>query len=420
MKKLVFVFLLLIGIGFQGFSQANFNQDTIGFTGGVQAGLSMMAGATGTGLPVNFLYKFYRGGFLEPAYLKSVQGKLGDINMMGGSGRNRINFSFDTDSALLKKTGLVLGLAYEEHWNSSAIFSSDIFQLLFFGNDNYENKSSRLDPAWFRIFNYRQFSLEFAYQKRVKNLRHSIQGQVNYLQGKQFSEIEIVRGNFYTSTYGTRVDADLKGSYFQSDTARNGLNRFDKGNGSGAGFSFVYSLQGPKTKIFIGVKDAGYILWNANTLLLTADTTVHLKGYQVMSLKDISDSLFTLSVDSLRNIGPQSRNKKYRMLLPGKFFFESQHLLKNQRYSIIAGFRYFADPAYLPLFYAGFVQSACWGGTLRTTLGYGGFTKVNLGIEYSRMFFKHFWLNLAVNQAEGIFHPLNPRGFGGFVGLRYQ
>jgi hypothetical protein len=369
---------------------------------------------------VNFLYKFYRGGFLEPTYLKLVQAKLDDNNTLGGSGRNRINFSFDVDSALLKKSGLVFGLAYEEHWNAAAIFSSDIFQLVFFGNDNYENKTSRLDPAWFRIFNYRQYSLEFGYQKKFKNLRHTFQGQLNYLEGKQFSEIEIVRGNFFTSTYGTRIDADLKGSYIQSDTARNGLKRFDKGNGSGVGFSLVYSMQGPKTKIFVGVKDAGYILWNANTLLLTADTSIHLKGYQVYNLKDVSDSLFAFSVDSLRNIGPKSGKRKYRMLLPAKVFFESQHRIGKSGYEMIAGFRYIADPAYLPLFYTGFVKSGFCGGVLRSTIGYGGYTKINLAIEYGRVFYRHFSLNVGINQAEGIFHPIHPRGFAAFVGLRYQ
>jgi hypothetical protein len=420
MRKVFFVLFFLIVNVQVNLAQTNFLNDTLSSNGQMQAGLLTCAGATGTGLPVNFVYKFYRGGFLEPSYLNSMESKLRDYNSIGGSGRNRINVAFDKDSFLIKKTGLVLGLAFEEHWNASANFSKDIFHLTFFGNDGFDNQISKLDPAWFRVFNYRQYSLELAYNKQVKARRHGLQIQLNYLEGKQFSEIEIIRGSFYTSTYGTRVDADLKGNYFQSDTARNGVGRFDKGNGTGVGFSFVYSMQGPKTKIFLGIKDAGYIQWNANSLLLSADTTVHLKGYQIYSLKDVSDSLFTLSVDSLRNIAPQSRYKKYKMYLPAKIFFESQHLMSNSAFSILAGFRYIADPVYLPLFYTGFVYSKCWGGVLRSTIGYGGYTKVNLGIEYSRVFMRHFSFGIGINQAEGIFSPLNPKGFSGFVGLRYN
>lgn len=420
MRKIIFVFFLIVFQVKPFFAQENYLTDTLSFLGSSQASVYTKAGATGTGLPVNFLYRFYRGGHLEPSYLNAIEAKLKDFNSLGGSGRNRISFSIDKDSFLLKKTGLVLGLSYEEHWNASANFSKDIFHLVFMGNDDFDNRKATLNPAWFRIFNYRQYSLEMGYRKKVKSATHSLRLQLNYLEGKQFTEIEIIRGSFFTATNGTRVDADLKGNYFQSDTANNGVKRFDKGNGSGYGFSFTYSYEGKKTKLFLGIKDAGYIQWNSNSLLVSADTTLHLKGYQVFSLKDISDSLFTLSVDSLRNIEPQSRFKKYRMYLPAKFFFESHHELSNASYHLIAGFRYISDPVYLPLFYTGFSYSKCWGGNLRSTIGFGGYSKINLGVEYSRKFLKDFSFALGVNQAEGILHPANPKGFSGFVGLRYH
>lgn len=420
MRSSVIAFLFLTFLVNRVFAQENFLGDTLSFVGTSQASINSKAGATGTGLPVNFLYKFYRGGNLDTPYLMEVESKLRDFNSLGGSGRNRISYSFDTDSFLLKRAGLVLGLAYEEHWNASANFSREIFHLVFMGNDDFDNRNAVLNPAWFRVFNYRQYSLEVGYRKKIKEATHGLQLQLSYLEGKQFSEIEIIRGSFFTATNGIRVDADIKGNYFQSDTANNGVKRFDKGNGSGYGFSMMYSYEGKKTKLFLGVKDAGFIQWNANSLLISADTTLHLKGYQVYSLKDISDSLFTLSVDSLRNIEPQSRYRKYRMYLPSKFFFESHHALARSGFHLIAGFRYLVDPVYLPLFYTGFSYSKCWGGYLRSTIGFGGYTKVNLGIEYSRRFYKHFSVGAGINQAEGIFHPGNPKGFSGFVGLRYN
>jgi hypothetical protein len=315
---------------------------------------------------------------------------------------------------------LSLGFSFEEHWNASAMFSNDVFKLLFFGNDQSEDFNAKLNPTWFRLFNYRQYSFEGVFRKITRINSHYFQFSLNYLQGKQFSQIDIIRGDFFTSQYGTRIDADIKGSYYQSDTSRAGIKRFDKGNGSGAGFSFLYTLQGKKSTIFFGVRDAGFIDWNSNTLRLSADTSIHLKGYQVFSLKDISDSLFSLSVDSLRNIAPNSRFKKYRMVLPAKIFFESHHSLRNPLYRMIAGVRYIADPVYLPLFYSGFYFTKCLGGVLRTTLGYGGYAKINLSLEYQRKFFKDFSISAAINQAEGVFNPANPKGFSGFIGIRYH
>lgn len=319
--------------------------DSLRRTGGsvlLDAGVAF----SGRGTNGSFLYDFYRGGFLDSIYLADQRSRLVYKNMFFAEGQQRVVVNWSPDS-LLMNHGIRFGLSVRNTWRSSAVFTNDAYDLLFFGNRPYEEQIKNFSGSHFFLSSWFSAGLCASWESRSGGFEQRFSVGIYAVSGKRFYDAEIDRGWIYTAEEGTEIQAELRGSLNQSDTVVKATIFGSPSIGRGLSADLSYAFRKGKVSGFLSIEDVGFIDWVKGFGSFDADTAAVLRGYYINNLFNISDSLVQLSIDSLSNSVPKRNATRFRSGLPFAATARWVYAI-NATWRAGLAVRYLGLPAYLP------------------------------------------------------------------------
>jgi hypothetical protein len=374
---------------------------------------SDLSGKT-SGLPLDFVNRFRTGGYLEDAYKRNAINRLSDLNQLGGDFVNSLMIRYHADT-LFKIPDVEFGFRWDVRNHFSALFNRDAFVMMFMGNSEFEDATAKLSPTQFLSLNYAQVGFTLGKTWTTKTTRQQVNLGLSYLRGINFTSVNLNRANLTTGLDGFFVSADVNGNYSVSDTSHK--SNYFSGPARGNGFSvdlFYQFYESSKGKLIVSAQDVGFINWK-NSIGYALDTTLRFDGIYIDNLFQLNDSILQLSVDSLLSLNPEGNLRRSRTALPAWITMEYQHHGGFEDVQLIAGIRYRYQSAYAPLIYAGGNFILAKNHQVRTTLGWGGYGKLNWALFYRYAISNKLFITAGSQNVEGFISPERGTGQGLFL-----
>ncbi len=348
----------------------------------------------------------YRGGFLDRSLRQRTSDKL---KASGNTAGYLIEGSLQwTGAACLGKWHRwrpLVQVAY--HDLSGASFTKDQYDLAFFGNAMFEERTAALSPSRYERVRYQTIGFGLMYDSTGSQLR------IDLVRGQSFTALDVRSADLFTGADGRVLRTSITGDYFASDTAGGGL---DHTNGLGAALSGRWTFPGDAQRPFrftIGVEDLGFIAWDPNSVRISKDTLISYEGWRVENLIALEGVLINEEA-ALDTFGLRYRHGSVLRPTPFRAYVEATFRMStNWRLGLAVDHRYLTG--YVP---QATLQASHVLGT-RTMLGasvsYGGFGGFRMGIAAKHRFGRHVLVSLSTPQLPGFFDG-RVSGLGVLVG----
>ena len=333
----------------------------------------------------NAIMTSFAGAFLTKKSLDQLKGRVLNYS------HRYIKYQDELKAGLtyrhyFKKPAIALYVSYY-HRNMRTLFTTkDAFELVFYGNKPFENKTADISNVRFQNLMYNQYSIGVS-----KSDGHFFIGlNLSFLQGFSNQQVTNTKGSLYTAPYGEYIDLSYNLTFNQSNT---GATKFFDLNGRGFSADLQFGYNTEKSRWSLTVQDLGSIAWNRQPTNYTGDTSLRYSGIVISDITNLASSgVNGLNLDSLANaLGPKKTNKKYTTTLPVTFQLTYSRLFKLKKSDLI--FTAGINTKLLTNYYAyGFVKTTFllkhdW--ATGVSAGGGGYSLFNLGIDVGKK-----WKNL--------------------------
>jgi len=363
-----------------------------------------------------FFGKFYKGGFIDADLKDKVSEKMINQNRFGADISAGVEYLYLPDTLFGKRRlGFFAAARDREHFDTQ--FSKDLFHLGFYGNKDFAGKTADMNNFNLNLLRYQQVQVGFLWAG-LDTAKAKLGIGVSVLKGEQLLSIMAKKAELYTSSDGQYIDLTTSATMHRSDTSSKG---FSAMNGTGASIDVFleapYIIKKRKGVITIRVTDMGAIFWNNNSLTYSTDSTYHYTGYKVENLFDLQDSTFkSNSTSDIANNNLNIRHKGYSTTIPATINISTNTFYG--KFNFIKGFRYMFNANYKGLFYVKGNYFITPKVMLGITVGYGGYSNFNYGIEVAAMLGKSFSLHAGSNNVEGFLVPKNTTAQGAFMVIK--
>lgn len=291
------------------------------------------------------------------------------INRIGGELVGELEYRNYKDSVFRPNLGWLIKVGSANY--ASAAYSTDLFGLAFYGNQNYLGTSVEFSGSKFQLVGMMKAGVGLVDKKTKSSVSLNAYGITNYAQA------EFATGSIYQSENGDSLHFDIDGSVKYA-----GSSNFIKGWGVGidADIRIPVQLLGDKLSyVQLMAKNLGIAFLNSPVTLYTLSTSIGFKGFTFDELIG-SSSVFTSTTNWRDSLGVDSTQVKPSFFLPG--FIQAGKMIDEMNPSKIQafyGFRVYPTLIYNPLLYIGAQWKAL--SSLRFGLhgSYGGFTGLRLG-----------------------------------------
>ncbi len=330
--------------------------------------------------------------------------------------RSRNSVGFD-QSFHLSWTG-ALGLWGRHHWRPlikaahhdmmGTRFTSDVFELAFFGNAGFEGERADLGPSAHSHVRYQSLGAGILDDRSGSFVR------LDLLLGQSVEQADIRWAGIYTAEDGRVIRATLLGEYQLSDTAGS---EFGRNNGMGVSFSGRWNtvLKGlGSTTLSIGLEDFGLIRWNEHSVALSKDTVIEFLGWDVANILDLDNVL--IGEDQLIDtLGLRYTPGAFTSYAPLVLTLSlEKQLAPGWRGGLEVMQRYL--PGFIPQVTAFASRRLGTRSLLGANLSYGGFGDLRLGLSGRMRLGDRVWIHLSTPNLPG-FLLGTTRGYGMQGGL---
>lgn len=263
----------------------------------------------------NFIQEAYSGELISKGAKES--NKLKAMNFIGYESSFNLSYTskFCTNNLAWK-----VALKTNEQYHAK--FTKDLYNLTFFGNKNYENKTANISNSGFSMFKYQE--LEFGIYKKTSNNNsiNTIYLGASIIKGQDFIQTNIPKGSIYTAEYGSYITADLQANAMVADTLKNKIQHF---NGIGAGVKLAYNYYNKDLDLFFNfqINDIGFITYRNNSFTGKIDTSITYSGYEVENILELNERNFNLTGTDTLNyfMDKYTQTKSFNTSLPQRINF---------------------------------------------------------------------------------------------------
>lgn len=413
-KKIVYQALFILGfislrVEFC-LAQLNLFNDSVNSSKHFSLSLLGNVTAKSNAFPNHFYTTFYQGGYLTDETKRKAADKIQEVNRFGADADVNLLFRHCPDT-ILGKTGWSYLLRVAERRHLNVQMTRDFFNIGFFGNAMYENKTAKLASFKLDFVSYQQVGLGIEKNMRINNNQHQWGAIVNYLNGRNAQQALIDTANLFTATDGAYLELDINGKYTRTDSVKNRQLIPNPNKGAGFSFDFYYRLTTREQhQLQVSLLDFGYIYWQNSAIAYRYDTLFRFDGIQIPNLIEINDSLVQLSQDSVINRAQKNTNKSFKTVLPAWLQLSYTHQLIPKKLALHFIGRYRFHDVYLPFIAVG--ASYCYSTNTHATfhVGYGGYGHFNYALMINQRIGKQFTLGIGSNQLEGLLMPQKANG----------
>ena len=393
MKALICILIMTQGLIALSQSMMPIEQDTSVGVVGHEIYISSMADYQSTSVGKDITRSFLFGGFINQEMKESSSSRHDEINRFGIDinadieyRNHKVNLFKDSLSGMIIKAGM---------YNfSSAMYSKDLFDLAFFGNDMFIGDTANLSGSEFNSISFQKIGFGWLDKKSKSSVCFNIIGLNSYISGS-FQDTYLYQNQAIDSMslelYGTSNRA-IGGSYFK---------------GFGAAFDIDYRFRMKKTEkehinFQLLVRNLGFA-FIPNTETYSANGVVSYSNYQISELIN-SETIFNNTEETINGIADTVTNQNTVILLPAMFQFTKLiDCNSSKKIQGFFGFRSYLNKAYIPMLFGGLDYKPKKWCNLGVQASYGGFSQLRWGV-YSSFSFPHFTLGIA---SENLF---NKRG----------
>lgn len=352
-------------------------------------------------LPFSFSKNILFSKFLDNKVKEYAAIKLRNLN--GAEAGYKYGVGFCT--RMNKKS---FGMAVSDESISILNYRKDLFNLVFFGNAQFEN-----DTAYFQgsgIINQDFHRLRFIFSSKTGGLDSSwqINASVSYLQGYHVNLFNTGKTKLYTAPMGEYLWLQSQFIYQTNDTSNNGSFAF---NGNGISADVCIAFQAGKSQLMFSINDAGFIYWNKKSLFYGMDTTVQFEGVELENILSNSGAeISNINTDTILNyLGVNQSKYAFNLNLPLRFTFVWNRMVYDNKIDLNAGFSFLPQYDNYPMFYASSTFN------LKNfypalTISYGGMQAFNMGLNIEGTLFKNFSYLLGSGQVLSLVFPKNSTG----------
>ena len=363
-----------------------------------------------------FINTFLTGGYIDQQLKNSVRDRLSKSeNTAGFDWNTEVSFTNYNDTLLGKNWGYHIGVSNRIYGDFS--FEKNLFQLGFYGNKEFAGQTVNITPAYGQIIAYQQFKLGFIKSFYSETETHRLGFSFSFVNGNNRMMFDSKRGTLTTDSAGNYIDINAQATLMRTSAD---YSYFMANNGSGLAFDIGYDGRlDKKHYLHFSVNDIGFIGWTRPGDVAEIDSSLHFSGIQFNNLLTANGQEFQNFVDSLgdKYVRTDSRTLGTTML-PMNINLNYTYEVMNQRIFLQAGFQTKMLRSYFPLVYAKGIFYPSKHVMLAAMVGYGGFAKLNFGLDFGVEFAKGYQLLVYTKNLEGVVP--NTFGTGLSAGFRFN
>ncbi|HIP36036.1 MAG TPA: hypothetical protein EYG85_04210 [Crocinitomix sp.] len=348
--------------------------------------------------------KFIKGGEITQSIKDFNQSKLGKLNSFGGEIEQRILY-FNYDITPLKnRPNLGLVFSLEDVNYISTNISSDLFNTIFYGNQNYLGDTMDFSFSHAQYIHYQKIGFGLLHKKYKSYLK------VDFLLGNRLENYRLGDTWMYSSSASDSIKFNLNAEGYSSDTIKS---YFDsKGYGFSFDFehNFIYVDKKKRSQVInIKLSNFGVIFWDKNTRFTYVDSANVFSGFEITDLLSRDSSSAPLySTDTL---GFFNGLRQHAEVLPFEISIQKlANRYSSQKLQFIFGLKALISSDYRPYGFFGAYYSPISSLGLSTRLAYGGFGGLKLGLSANYFIKNKFQVHLGTYDLIGFILP--KYGFG--------
>ena len=327
---------------------------------------------------------FIYGGFIDDAMKLSSSNRHDEINRFGIDlntevvyKNHKVNLFKDSLKGLLIKGGVFSF--------SSLIYSKDLFDMAFYGNDMFTGDTAYFTGSQFNSVSFQKIGIGWLNKKSKSSFSLNFIGVNNYLNGV------INESYLYNSQ-----DADSLEFLLSGEGMRSNNSSYYKGFGLAIDMDYRFKMK-KNEKEFVHfqlvMRNLGFA-YLLNTENYIANGVATVDSYQINDLIN-SESIFSNPEEVSEGLSDTIITKGSLVMLPAMFQFTKlvDYNSLNQ-FQGFFGFRGYLNNAYVPMLFGGLDFKAAKWCRFGAQASYGGFSQLRWGM-YSSFNFKNFNLGIA-------------------------
>lgn len=342
--------------------------------------VDFQATSIGKDITKSFIY----GGFIDDAMKLSSSNRHDEINRFGIDlntevvyKNHKVNLFKDSLKGLLVKGGVFSF--------SSLIYSKDLFDMAFYGNDMFTGDTAYFTGSQFNSFAFQKIGIGWLNKKSKSSFSLNFIGVNNYLNGV------INESYLYHSQ-----DADSLEFLLSGEGVRPKKNAYYKGFGLAIDMDYRFKMK-KNEKEFVHfqlvMRNLGFA-YLLNTENYIANGVATVDSYQINDLIN-SESIFSNPEEVSDELSDTIITKGSLVMLPAMFQFTKLVDYNSlNRFQGFFGFRGYLNNAYVPMLFGGLDFKAAKWCRFGAQASYGGFSQLRWGM-YSSFNFKNFNLGIA-------------------------
>ena len=342
--------------------------------------VDFQATSVGKDITKSFIY----GGFIDDAMKLSSSNRHDEINRFGIDlntevvyKNHKVNLFKDSLKGLLVKGGVFSF--------SSLIYSKDLFDMAFYGNDMFTGDTAYFTGSQFNSFAFQKIGIGWLNKKSKSSFSLNFIGVNNYLNGV------INESYLYHSQ-----DADSLEFLLSGEGVRPKKTAYYKGFGLAIDMDYRFKMK-KNEKEFVHfqlvMRNLGFA-YLLNTENYIANGVATVDSYQINDLIN-SESIFSNPEEVSDELSDTIITKGSLVMLPAMFQFTKLVDYNSlNRFQGFFGFRGYLNNAYVPMLFGGLDFKAAKWCRFGAQASYGGFSQLRWGM-YSSFNFKNFNLGIA-------------------------
>ncbi|HET6243425.1 MAG: hypothetical protein H0V01_00835 [Bacteroidetes bacterium] len=409
------ILLLLFWLAFSLMLNAQTNNSPFDYYSpnvALQVGIDGSYDLNSTSLTNDFTSKFLLKKEINNQSRERSFNKLDSLNQFGGDINLGAHFIVSPDSFFGKSNmAWYMGLRSRKHTNGE--FSRDFFNLGFFGNSRFEDKTADLSGFEFNLLSYQQIEGGIIFNQGKSGIGLSV------LRGNQHQSLTMPIANVYTAPGLEFVDVDLLLNLRRTDPERIG---FQYTNGVGVSLDLFTTinfgtLDTLQHRILLEVRDLGLIRWNKNATQYTVDTNYRFHHFSFDDIFILRDSVFDSGFSDSSLVSQASDVKKsYTTVLPA-FFHLAEIFTINEDLSVMGGIKYRVLANYNVNYYISGIYQITPVFKISARLDFGGYGGLNSGLAIRALIKEYFTLTLGTDNLEGFLFPAITSGNSAFIAI---
>lgn len=306
------------------------------------------------------------------------------------------------------------GLSYRDF--NSFQFSSDAFNLIFYGNAMYAGQSAGLEPL--NAYNVNYQTLYLGLKKNVgKKQNIQVGARLGFVRGGKLQKVRSENLSLYTDTYGAYLT--LNGKFDVAYTDDSTYSTVPPMNGAGLTSDYFFSIKGKRSELAVELLDVGFIHWN-DVVTFSGNGSYVYNGIEVDNL--IGGNGIVLDPINLttffENMGLNKTVKNVTYMLPSTLHVSYYRHL-SPKISVTGGVRQQFVHGFKPKVYGKLAYYLRKDFVLVPTVSYGGFGRADVELGIAKSFSDHLLVSTNLLWFEYFALPDKTSGHGMSVAFSY-